>query len=142
MSLWGALSTAWSVGRDVEGAVTAARTTLEVGGSPLDALRAFAAASENQLDDAATASLEDALRRALAGLRTAAEVAAWVGQQAPRVGAAVDGVLVATRAVHDVTGRVLAAEAEIRVSADRVLGVVGELGYQAGRVRAQLTAWG
>lgn len=141
MSLWGALSTAWSVGRDVEGAAEAAGATLDAGGSPLDALRAFAAASENQLDDGAVEVLEDALRRTIAGLVTAADVTAWLAEQGPRVRGALDACLAVVRAVHASTAAVLEHEAELRAAVERVVAVAGDLGYQAGRLRATLRAW-
>lgn len=113
MSLWGALSAAWSVGRDVEGAVAAARTTLAVGGSPVDALRAFAAASDNQLDDTAVTVLEDVLRKGIAACRAVVAATAWVAEH----------------------------EDDVRRVIDSTVSAAVSVGYAAGRWRRTLDAW-
>lgn len=114
MSLVAALATVVRVGTEVRDATDAATATLAAGGSPVDALHAFAAASANQLDDEAVAVLDDALRRAITVCGAIVTAAAWVAEH----------------------------EDDVRAAVDRTVGAVVAVGYAAGRWRRTLDAWG
>lgn len=113
MSLLGAMATAWRVSSEVSAATAAARDTLGQGGSPLDALHAFAAASDSQLDDDAVAVLDDALRKAIAVCGAVVTGAAWVAEH----------------------------EDDVRRVVDATVTAVVNVGYAAGRWRQTLNEW-
>lgn len=83
---------ALDVAQEIPAAVEAARATYDAGG-PLAALRAFADATDNALDDAAVAEIEALLRRAIDGLDRVCAVGAWVAEHETETRAAVDAVL-------------------------------------------------
>lgn len=113
MSLVAAIATAVRVGTEVRDATDAATATLAAGGSPMDALHAFAAASANQLDDEAVAVLDDALRRAITACAAVVTAAAWIAEH----------------------------EDDVRRVVDATVTAVVNVGYAAGRWRQTLTAW-
>src|SRR5439155_13204057 len=73
--------------------VAAAETVLQHGGSPLLALRAFAAATEGQLDDEALAALEVGLRSALVAADRVTAALAWVASEEPALDRLVSDVV-------------------------------------------------
>ena len=90
MTLWSALSTAWSVGRETSHAVTAAQEKLTAGASPFAALHAFAEATEGKLDDDTLATLESALRTGVTTLAQVTRGMAWTVSQETMLRAALD----------------------------------------------------
>lgn len=113
MSLLAQISTAMRVGREVAGAWNAAEAALDAGHGPLVALRAFAAASENQLDDEAVVVLEDALTQALTICGSVVDVAAALSTHGP------------------------AAENSVQ----KIMGAVLDVGYAVGDWRHTLQRW-
>lgn len=93
MSLWSALTTAWTVAREGRQALDAAQETLAAGGTPFAALEAFAAATDGQLDDEAVETLRHALGQAIRGLHGAALAAAWVAEHEDALRAGVGTVV-------------------------------------------------
>lgn len=81
------------VAEQVPAAVTAFAAEWNAGRGPLNGLRAFAAQTGNQVDDAAVAQVDAALRQAIAALSVACEVGARVSEWEPAVRAGVDATL-------------------------------------------------
>lgn len=115
MGFFGAAMKAWDVASEAQAALAAARGVLADGGSPLKALRAFADATEGQLDDAVVAELEAGIRRAVAGLEVASRVALTVAESL--------------------------ADPRVRAALDMAIGAAIEAGYRAGAYRAKLRSW-
>src|SRR5262245_36956301 len=100
-------------GVEVPGAIAAAERAAP--GGPLAALRAFAGATEGQLDDQAAKVVEDGLE------------------------ALVDALDVVTGAAADLAD--LFTDPSVRNAMERAAGAVTDLGYHAGRLRALLDGW-
>jgi hypothetical protein len=81
VSLWSALSAAYTAARESEAAVAAARTELDADRGPVKALRALAAVTSTPVDDAAVAELEAFLRRTLTLFALASEAFSWVAMR-------------------------------------------------------------
>lgn len=86
------LSTAWralELARDYDGAVAAARTVAESGGTVYDIVRVFAAETDNLLDDRAVEVLTDGCTKGIEWARKAASwaasLAAWIEDNGPKI---------------------------------------------------------
>lgn len=86
------LATAWralELARDYDGAVAAAKTVAESGGTVFDIVRAFAADTDGLLDDEAVAVLTEGATKGIEWARTtaswASSLAAWVEDATPHV---------------------------------------------------------
>ena len=120
MGFWSAAATAWSLAVDLQDARDAAKDVLSKGGSPLQALRAFAQATDGQLDDKALEALEQGLSYSLRGLQTLIEEIGWV-------------------ATHEDEIRALLAF--LTKNIDTLLGKTIDLGWHAQGWRATLRMW-
>jgi hypothetical protein len=86
---------ALQVAEQIPAAVTAARLALDAGDGPIAALRAFAAATDGQVDDAMVRQIEGALRQAIAVLEGACTMGARLSEAEPAIRAAIDATLAA-----------------------------------------------
>lgn len=115
MTIFRAIGRAWDVAQETTAAVQAARAVLEAGGSPVGALRAFAAATDGQLDDQVVAELERGLRRVVEGLALT-----------------VQGMVVVATALND---------PRVRATLERAITTAIDVGYAASGWRVTLERW-
>lgn len=117
MGIWTAIHTAYTVAQEATGATHAATGTLARGGSPLEALRAFAAQTDGKIDDAVVDELATALTTGIAWLAMIAQNAettvSWLTEHRSAIVAVVD------------TG----------------LGMAIDIGYRAACWRVKLETW-
>lgn len=84
------------IAQESTAALHAARAALDAGRGPIAALRAFAAATDGALDDAAVAQLEAWLAQGVTALDAACAGAAWLAEHEPQYRAGVEATLAAT----------------------------------------------